>query len=131
MLRPTSPFLTILPIAVALLSSSASADSSQPPEGKYRCYQPPEHTVFAWFEITAEGVRIDGGDPRRFAFDAAARRIDWPSADLRPYRHGIFFPAGAADDHGERTAIVLTRTRSARPGQPGWDLLPRCYLTTH
>ncbi|MFC5300874.1 hypothetical protein [Azospira restricta] len=123
--------LARLLLAASLLPAAAAADPVAPPDGKYRCYQPPEQTVVAWFEIVAGTVRIDGGEPRRFAFDARARRIDWPGAELAPYRHGFFFPVGADDEHGERTTIVLAQQRRARPGQAGWQQLPRCYLTTH
>lgn len=123
--------LARLLLAASLLPAAAAADPAAPPEGKYRCYQPPEYTVVAWFEITADGVGINGGEPRRFAFDARARRIDWPGTELAPYRHGFFFPAGTDGDHAERTTIVLARQRAARPGQAGWKQLPRCYLTTH
>ncbi|MBI2306249.1 MAG: hypothetical protein HYU78_03010 [Rhodocyclales bacterium] len=124
-------FPALLAAAVTLLSPAALADAGRPPQGKYRCYQPPDYAVLAWFEITADGVRIDGGDPLRFAFDAKARRIDWPTQDLAPYRHGFFFPSGTAGGDAERTTIVLARQRTAQPGQTGWDRLPRCYLTTH
>ncbi|HEX5801588.1 MAG TPA: hypothetical protein VFY24_01080 [Azospira sp.] len=123
--------LALLAASAALLAAPAVAADGPPPEGKYRCYQPPEYTVVAWFEITADGVGINGGDAQRFAFDARARRIDWPGTDLAPYRHGFFFPAGTDGDHAERTTVVLSRQRVARPGQPGWKQLPRCYLTTH
>lgn len=122
--------LAVLALAAALLPPPADA-AERPPLGKYRCYEPPDQIVFAWFEITPDGVGINGDPPRRFAFDAKARRIDWPGDDLDPYRHGIFFPRGTMDEHAERTTIVLTPRRSMRPGQSGWDTYPRCYLTTH
>jgi hypothetical protein len=119
------------PFLLAGLLAAGTTLAQAPLPGKYRCYQPPAYTVTAWFELGEGRARIDGGDPAPFRYDAAAARIDWTTDALAPHRHGFHYPAGVPGDDAGRPTIVLAPRAPARPGQPGWARLPRCYLITH
>lgn len=118
-------------LLLAGLFAAGAAAAQEPAAGKYRCYQPPAYTVTAWFELGEGQARIDGGAPAPFRYDAAAARIDWTTDALAPHRHGFHYPAGAPGDATGRPTVVLAPRATARPGQPGWARLPRCYLITH
>lgn len=115
----------LLPALLLCLTAQAAAQAPVP--GKYRCYLPPAYEVLAWLELTEAGVRINGSDPQPYRFDEGTARFDWPGSDLAPYRHGLYFPAGAPGDDTGRTTILLT----TKAGQRNGPKLPRCYLTTH
>lgn len=118
-----------LAVTCILLVGAASAEV--PAQGRYRCYQPPAYTVMAWFDLVAAGISVHGDAPQAVRIDAATGRIDLPRDALPPYRHGFFFPPGAAGGDAGRATIVLAGRADARPNKPGWVALPRCYLTTH
>lgn len=121
--------LTTLAVASLLLVGTASAQA--PASGRYRCYEPPGYTVMAWFDLDAKGISVHGDAPQAVRIDAAKGRLDLPRDVLPPYRHGFYFPPGAAGGDAERVTIVLASRADQRPGRSGWANLPRCYLTTH
>jgi len=118
-------------LAVAGLLFSGAASAQTPPQGRYRCYEPPTYGVMAWFDLDARGISVHGDAPQVVRIDAVTGRIDLPQNALPPFRHGFYFPPGAAGGDAERATIVLARRADRRPGQPAWARLPRCYLTTH
>lgn len=121
--------LAMLAVASLLLASAAFAQA--PAHGRYRCYEPPGYGVIAWFDLDAEGISIHGDAPHAVRIDAASGRLTLPRDALPPYRHGFYFPPGAAGGDAGRVTIVLASRADQRPGRPGWTRLPRCYLTTH
>ncbi len=124
-----SPRRRLLACALTLLAGSVFAQA--PAQGRYRCYEPPGYGVMAWFDLSAAGIGVNGDAPQAVRIDVATGRINLPQNALPPYRHGFFFPPGAAGGDAGRATIVLARRADQRPGQPAWAGLPRCYLTTH
>lgn len=127
---PTAPLARIALLAVALIHAGTTA-AAQPPEGRYRCYQPPAYAVMAWFDLSAAGLSVNGDAPQPVRFDPATGRIDWSAEAFAPYRHGFYFPPGAPGGDGTRITIVLAPRANLRPGQPAWAKLPRCYPIIH
>lgn len=119
-------------LAVASLCYAGIASAQAPAPGRYRCYEPPGYTVMAWFDLDAKGgISVHGDAPQALRIDAASGRLTLPRDALPPYRHGRYFPPGAAGGDAERVTIVLAARADARPAQRVWATLPRCYLTTH
>jgi hypothetical protein len=123
--------LTQAALAVAGILLTAAAFAQTPAHGRYRCYQPPDYSVMAWFDLDAAGIAVNGDAPLPLRTDAATGRIDLPRGALPPYRHGLYFLPGVAGGDAERVTIVLARSADLRPGRPAWEKQPRCYLTTH
>jgi len=117
--------------AIAGLLVAGAALAQSPAHGRYRCYAPPGYGVMAWFDLAADGIGVNGAAPLPVRIDPAAGRIELPPSALPPYRHGFYFPPGAAGGDADRVTIVLAARADARPGRRGWATLPRCYLTTH
>ncbi|MCM2290346.1 MAG: hypothetical protein NDI67_15080 [Sulfuritalea sp.] len=123
--------LSLMTLAIASLFHAGTAFAQAPATGRYRCYEPPSYTVMAWFDLDAKGISVHGDAPQAVRIDTAKGRLDLPRDALPPYRHGFYFPPGAAGGDAERVTIVLTSRADQRPGRSGWVNLPRCYLTTH
>ena len=121
--------LAALLALIAFLTGSAFAQS--PPEGRWRCYQPPGYTVLALFDLAGGQLAVDGNPPQRLSIDAAAGRLALPVGALPPYREALYLPPGSARGDADRHTLVLLRTPGQKPGGSGWERLPRCYLTTH
>ncbi|MDA8259808.1 MAG: hypothetical protein M0Z99_29905 [Betaproteobacteria bacterium] len=128
---PSSPFRQrrLLACALALVAGSVFAETPAP--GRYRCYEPPGYTVMAWFDLDARGISVHGDAPQALRVDAVSGRLTLPRDALPPYRHGFYFPPGAAGGDAGRATIVLAARADVRPTQRVWARLPRCYLTTH
>ncbi len=128
---PSSPSRQrrLLACVLALVAGAAVAEAPAP--GRYRCYEPPDYTVMAWFDLDARGISVHGDPPQAVRVDAASGRLTLPRDALPPYRHGFYFPPGAEGRDAERVTIVLAARADVRPTQRIWARLPRCYLTTH
>lgn len=127
-MTPTFRHLLLAPL-LAVLCGAVLAQT--PPDGRWRCYQPPAYTVLAWFDIAAGQISVDRNDPLPFAGDAATGRVLLPAVALPPHREALYLPPGSALGDGERHTLVLLRTPGQKPGGRGWEKLPRCYMTTH
>ena len=127
-----TPYVPRRLLALILACGFATAAFAQaPPDGRWRCYQPPGYVVTAWFDLAAGGVSVNGDTPLPVRIDAASGRIALPPGALAPHREGLYLPPGTAQGDAERHTLVLLRTAGQRPGSRGWERLPRCYLTTH
>jgi hypothetical protein len=125
-----SPYRGRRLLALVFSAGIAGAAAAQtPPEGRWRCYQPPGYTVLAWFDLTPATIAVDGHEPLPVSFDAG--RLALPPAALPPYREGLYLPPGSVQGDAERHTLVLLRTPGQRSGGAGWARLARCYLTTH
>ncbi|MCB1916118.1 MAG: hypothetical protein KDG52_10415 [Rhodocyclaceae bacterium] len=112
--------------ALLALGLPLAATAEGPPSGRYRCYQPPNYQVTAWFDLIDDGQYLfQGGPPARYAFDAASGRLTWMNGDLAAEHTGArYHPPSTQAPNGRRHAIVLERRE---PGQAGSE----CFLTTH
>lgn len=115
-------------LLVLLVSAGALA---QVPSGRYRCYEPPNYAVMAWFDLAPAAIAVNGDEATSLRIDHASGRIDLPPDAIPPWRLGWHFAPGAQGGDAERVTIVLARHAGQRPGTPAWGRLPRCYLTTH
>ncbi len=122
-------FARLLSWALALLAGSSLAQT--PPEGRWRCYQPPDYTVLALFDLAGGQLAVDGNPPQALAIDAAAGRVGLPAGALPPHREALYLPPGSAQGDAGRHTLVLLRAPGQKAGGRGWERLPRCYLTTH
>ena len=118
-------------LALALTFLAGASFAQTPPEGRWRCYQPPAYTVLAWFDLAGEQLAVDRNPPQPFAADAATGRLRLPAEALPPYREALYLPPGHARGDAGRHTLVLLRTPGQKPGSRGWERLPRCYMTTH
>ena len=119
----------LLPALLALLAGAAFAQT--PPEGRWRCYQPPAYAVLAWFDLGGGQIAVDRNPQRPYTADAATGRVALPAGALAPHREALYLPPGHAQGEAERHTLVLLRSPGQKPGGRGWDALPRCYMTTH
>jgi hypothetical protein len=119
----------LLSCALVLLAGAAAAQT--PPDGRWRCYQPPAYTVLAWFDLGGGKIAVDGNPPQPLAVDAATGRAGLPAGVLAPHREALYLAPGSAQGDAERHTLVLLRTPGQGAGGSGWARLPRCYLTTH
>ncbi len=119
-------------LALIFATGIAGAALAQtPPEGRWRCYQPPGYTVLAWFDLAKGQIAVDGNAAQPFSFDAATGRASLPAGALASHREALYLPPGAKHGDAERHTLVLLRTPGQKAGSPGWARLPRCYMTTH
>jgi hypothetical protein len=127
-----SPYRQRRFFALFFAAGMAGASFAQtPPEGRWRCYQPPGYTVVAWFDLTGNRIAVDGNAPQALAIDAATGRVGLPAGALAPHREGLYLPPGSAQGDAGRHTLVLLRAPGQKAGGRGWERLPRCYLTTH
>ena len=118
-------------IALAAVLASEHGLAQDPVPGRYRCYVPPAYTVLAWFDLDARTMSVNGDAARPYRVDPAGGRIELDADALPPWRTGRLFAPGAPGGDAQRVTIVLAANDAQRPGSPGWETLPRCYLTTH
>ncbi len=127
---PQSPSRQRRLLALILACGVVGAAAAQmPPEGRWRCYQPPSYGVLAWFDLTGGGIAVNGNPPLPVRFDAG--RLGLPAAALPPHGEALYLAPGSARGDAERHTLVLLRTPGQKPGGLGWERQPRCYLTTH
>jgi hypothetical protein len=106
-----------------------TAAAQTPPDGRWRCYQPPSYTVLAWFDLADDSIAVNGNPPAPVRFDAG--RLGLPADALPPHGEALYLAPGSARGDAERHTLVLLRTPGQKAGGRGWERLPRCYLTTH
>ena len=118
----------LLAIILACGMAGAAAAPS-PPDGRWRCYQPPSYTVLAWFDLAGAGMAVNGNPPAPVRFEAG--RLSLPADALPSYGEALYLAPGSARGDAERHTLVLLPAPGQQAGGRGWDRLPRCYLTTH
>ena len=114
-------------VSIAYLAVTAFAQS--PPEGRWRCYQPPDYLVLAWFDLGAGQIAVNGNPP--VAVVPGEASLGLPAGTLPPWRHGFYLAPGSAQGDAERHTLVLAARADVPRRGRGWERLPRCYLTTH
>jgi hypothetical protein len=119
----------LAPLALLLALAAGGACAQVPPDGRWRCYQPPGYTVLALFDLAGGRLAVDGNPPQPVAVGEGGFAL--PVGALPPWRHAIYFAPGKAPVDVERHTLVLAPRADARRSGRAWERLPRCYLTTH
>lgn len=121
---------TVLAALLPLLSTipGSALAVELPPEGRYRCYEPPSYVVTAWFDLQADGTyRFQGQAPARYSYDPLKRQLRWLDGALAETHAGAIYHAPAAGGTaGQRHTLALQAHAPSRTAAAG-----ECYLTTH